>query len=533
MSEPRPRLSEIYQSVNTILSHEAKNDPSPAIFLKLEIDDGLLNESSLKEMMLGSFTGVSNRFPQPFLIHGDSLTSDGDIVVCSGWSLADQKTENDAQSNSEYALGMIRRSAHLQHQLKSSTRMAILPNVVKDSLIIRALFKNRKFLCGSQLEIIGTIIPTDVEELFSKTIIDLLSKILISDSVSFSSCTMDFAFTFSVDANQQNPSEISVSIKTSQLVSVGRLSVEGTLFQSIPVDLCESILFKKKLSGPVIAIGDVHGELGDLKELFLKIDNHIKDKQTSGEWTESQPHIIFVGDYVDRGPEVKKTIQFLIDLKEKRTPGTTHFIHGNHDFAFTAFAGLLPVPHGWDMRCQKKTYAGFELWGNNRKSDRLVASGIHLQGLRYTPPGYDNYNAEETMRSYGVEMGDRKGLIRSLPESHKNFFRKLTLVLEHDDFLFVHGGLQCHSNTWKHYNEEQQLSILRNYDLSEPWNEPLQYRSWDNIPSSVCKRQVVGHVRVSSVKVEEHIVRLDTLNSLSAISLPDETILTSNSVDKW
>ena len=53
-----------------------------------------------------------------------------------------------------------------------------------------------------------------------------------------------------------------------------------------------------------LAIGDIHGCLAPLKQLWEVIDPTPED------------HVIFMGDYVDRGPECKGVIDFLLELQK-------------------------------------------------------------------------------------------------------------------------------------------------------------------------------------------------------------------------
>lgn len=63
--------------------------------------------------------------------------------------------------------------------------------------------------------------------------------------------------------------------------------------------------------------GDIHGCFQELKILVDKVEQHAKGK----------PHIkIFLGDYVDRGPESRQVIDFLMEM-----PGRNYFLMGNHE----------------------------------------------------------------------------------------------------------------------------------------------------------------------------------------------------------
>ena len=67
-----------------------------------------------------------------------------------------------------------------------------------------------------------------------------------------------------------------------------------------------------------IIIGDIHGCCRTLEALLSKIGYDPGDR------------IIFVGDYIDRGPHIRETLEFLIRLQEQAA-GRAVFLMGNHE----------------------------------------------------------------------------------------------------------------------------------------------------------------------------------------------------------
>ena len=65
-------------------------------------------------------------------------------------------------------------------------------------------------------------------------------------------------------------------------------------------------------------IGDVHGEVTKLKSLIKLIDKN-----------EANPSFIFIGDYIDKGENSKKLLDYLIELKSKYP---IIFLLGNHEY---------------------------------------------------------------------------------------------------------------------------------------------------------------------------------------------------------
>lgn len=78
----------------------------------------------------------------------------------------------------------------------------------------------------------------------------------------------------------------------------------------------------------LIAIGDIHGRLSKLTGLINKINPTMDDR------------IIFIGDYIDRGPESFQVVEYIIEFVNK-FPNTIT-LRGNHeDFIISLFKGNM------------------------------------------------------------------------------------------------------------------------------------------------------------------------------------------------
>lgn len=149
-------------------------------------------------------------------------------------------------------------------------------------------------------------------------------------------------------------------------------------------------------------IGDVHGRL-DL--LDRKIDAVCEDLR-------QHPHpdsrLIFLGDYVDRGPASAQVVERLLHLDALQG---TIFLKGNHEVLLERALDDPGVIIGW---CE---------WG----------------GL-------------ETLHSYGVTPRIRpspddcpalaRELAAAVPSRHRAFFAGLPLTHVSGDYVFVHAGLR-------------------------------------------------------------------------------------------
>lgn len=139
--------------------------------------------------------------------------------------------------------------------------------------------------------------------------------------------------------------------------------------------------------GKIFAIGDIHGCLPKLKTLIPQIG---MDSDTDT--------LVFIGDYIDRGPDSKGVVDFVLDLKKRMR--TVICLKGNHEEMFL------------DYLC--------------RGRDREV----------YLLNGGDT-----TIASYGYRE-TAAGMNINVPESHRDFFHSLILWYETDEYIFVHAGLR-------------------------------------------------------------------------------------------
>jgi hypothetical protein len=71
-------------------------------------------------------------------------------------------------------------------------------------------------------------------------------------------------------------------------------------------------------------IGDVHGYAAALEELLAAMDYSKRD----GVWCHPESMAVFVGDFVDRGPENLRACRIVMAMQEA---GACTAVMGNHD----------------------------------------------------------------------------------------------------------------------------------------------------------------------------------------------------------
>lgn len=150
------------------------------------------------------------------------------------------------------------------------------------------------------------------------------------------------------------------------------------------------------------AIGDIHGRLDLLRRMHEEIDAEIaRDKPA--DW-----RVIHVGDYVDRGPDSRGVIDFLIG-RRARDPRYI-MLGGNHDFALTEFLAE-PSP--------------LSLFARNGGRETALSYGV---------------DGDPSEQGGASEMA--RALREAIPRRHLDFIGGLPLSVSFGDYYFCHAGIR-------------------------------------------------------------------------------------------
>lgn len=206
----------------------------------------------------------------------------------------------------------------------------------------------------------------------------------------------------------------------------------------------------------LIAIGDIHGCARSLDGLMSELNPAPED------------HLVFIGDYIDRGPDSKGVIDRLLKLKEQFK---CTFLRGNHE---ELFLGYL----------------------DDGEYDIFAMNG----GIA-------------TLSSYMTENGEME-----ISESHIEFVRQTEMYLETDEFLFVHAGLR------------PDLTVAQNLEEGNPevflWER--SHLKAKELPWE--KTVVCGHTPQAQPINRPELINIDTgcvysaypsMGYLTAVRLPD------------
>ena len=174
----------------------------------------------------------------------------------------------------------------------------------------------------------------------------------------------------------------------------------------------------------VYAVGDVHGCLAELTRL-------VDDIREDAHGFAGVVHLVFVGDFIDRGPDSAGVIDY---LTSGNLPGRHYrFLMGNHEEA------MLEV----------------------------------LDGDAESLSGWMRYGGMQTLESYGIGRAEvlRLGvdlprrLREVVPAAHSDFLRGLEDQVRIGDYLFVHAGIR--PGTPLHEQEQFDLRWIRDEFLDD------------------------------------------------------------------
>lgn len=194
---------------------------------------------------------------------------------------------------------------------------------------------------------------------------------------------------------------------------------------------------RKRRKPRVFAIGDIHGCHEELRALLTLLP------------LDPDSLVVFLGDYIDRGPNSRAVIDALIELGQRCR---VMCMLGNHELMLREF---------------------FEA-----TDPRRVARFIYNGG-------------GSTLASYSNDEG-----ICDVPTSHMAFFEQLKYFHVEGDHVFVHAGLPVN---------------LDEIDLAEHGEEMVWMRRQPGAPERKFSKIVVhGHTPLPDVEINPHRINIDT-----------------------
>ena len=208
----------------------------------------------------------------------------------------------------------------------------------------------------------------------------------------------------------------------------------------------------------IFVIGDIHGSSELLAELLEKITPLAKNDS-----------VIFIGDYIDRGPDSKGVIDIVLKLRAEHHRVIT--LMGNHELM------LLNAING------------------NAEKEFLSMGG------------------EATLKSYDIPPESINELTTMLPPNHLAFLQDLLPYWEDEDYIYVHAGLQPgvhltqQSPDWLFWSREDFINSAYDYG----------------------KKVIYGHTPYDKPKMDANKIGIDTGavygGALTCLVLPENRFI--------
>ena len=171
----------------------------------------------------------------------------------------------------------------------------------------------------------------------------------------------------------------------------------------------------------IFAIGDIHGCIKQLVTLQDKIFNY-------PEYNKDEDLLLYLGDYIDRGPSSKDIINHILQLQTEGIKSI--FLMGNHeqfmiDFLFNKINNLS----NWIMNGADQTFKSY-----------------NIEIAEFIKDGFEDDNIDKV----------RDVFLSKLTKEHVYFFKNLEITYTMGDYLFVHAGI----NPEKSLSEQSDIDFI-------------------------------------------------------------------------
>jgi serine/threonine protein phosphatase 1 len=159
----------------------------------------------------------------------------------------------------------------------------------------------------------------------------------------------------------------------------------------------------------IYVIPDIHGHYSCLDQVLGRILPLRPNDQ-----------IVFLGDYVDRGPDSHKVIDKLVELTDEYDKQVTCLM-GNHEWLFMASVGLTnPIT-------PPRMPSPLQIWLEHGGINTIQS---YCDSIGCANLGIDDYRSFPIHRIKDI-----------IPDKHKDFlFNKIYSSYEYDNYIFVHAG---------------------------------------------------------------------------------------------
>ena len=239
-------------------------------------------------------------------------------------------------------------------------------------------------------------------------------------------------------------------------------------------------------------VGDIHGYVEPLVDLLAQLRSKIGTDDT----------VVFLGDYIDRGPATKQCIDALLSF-EQEVKGRVEFLCGNHeDWLLRTMSDYRR--HSWLL--------GMEAWDT-------ISS--------YAPQSTETLQA--ALNNAGPAVFERCRLpyecfFDQMPEAHLAFFNRLKLFSQTADCTCAHAGVPDKPESFDGHDRASFIWGTHRFPESYSGIRTVVYGHWNNA--------VIRSDDPPSPKIVGDTIGIDTIahGVLTAVEMPSRVIFRSGHV---
>jgi serine/threonine protein phosphatase 1 len=240
----------------------------------------------------------------------------------------------------------------------------------------------------------------------------------------------------------------------------------------------------------VLAVGDIHGDLRALSDLLDRVTSEIGSGDT----------IVFLGDYIDRGPDSRGCIERILDLR-RTTKAQVVGLMGNHEQWMLETRRDF-TRHSWILGMEAMpTIESYAPEAAAKIGERLAELGPRVI-------------LEKVQLPYEL-------FFDAVPAEHMAFFSGLRTFFRAPEGVFVHGGVDPDNGKAEAETIDHLLWGVEGF--------PDHYQGDDRIVYGHHNNAVLDESGWPHPRIVGRTYGLDTIahGVLTALRLPDEAILQS------
>ena len=192
--------------------------------------------------------------------------------------------------------------------------------------------------------------------------------------------------------------------------------------------------------GEIDIIADIHGQLEKLESLLTLLGY----RSINGSWSHPRRKVLFLGDYIDRGPRIRETLGLVREMVDR---GNAMALMGNHEFNAVAFHtngddGAPLRPHSPKNLAQHRATLESFVGHEPELADAIewfkgLPMFLELAGLRAV---HACWSEADISLLRGMSLHDRGFLIRATTMKRSPEYRSIERVLKGPE-ITLPGGM--------------------------------------------------------------------------------------------